>query len=237
MASSIKEQLELLIKLQGIDYQIYSLKAVKEEKPLEYESLRVEFEKKKTSISEAENHLKTLQLKSKEMEIELAQKETNINKLQTQLYQIKTNKEYTAMQKEIEGFKADKSVLEENILEFMDKVEVSKQEVSKQKQVLDSEEKKLQEEKKRIDSEISEIDKKLNDFQQERSQYLHLVEKKLLEKYERILKSKNGLAIVPVKGEACQGCFMNIRPQVLNELHMKETAVVCENCSRLLYVE
>lgn len=237
MAESIKEQLELLMELQSVDSKIYELKQLTQQKPLELESLKVELEKKKVRLSEAENKYKSEQVNVKEMELELQQRDASINKLQGQLYQLKTNKEYTTMQREIEGLKADKAVLEESILEFMDKVEVAKAEVAKEKQALDNEEKKMQEEEKRIEGEIAEIKIKLEMAQQDRLKYLPRVDKKLLELYERILKSKNGLAITCVKDGACQACFMHMRPQVINEIQLKEKPVVCESCSRILYIE
>ena len=69
-----------------------------------------------------------------------------------------------------------------------------------------------------------------------RSELAARVETKSLAKYERLLKNKDGLAIVPISNEACQGCFRRLPPQVINEIRMYESLVVCDSCARLLYI-
>ena len=69
-----------------------------------------------------------------------------------------------------------------------------------------------------------------------RSELAARVDPKSLSKYERLLKNKDGLAIVPISNEACQGCFRILPPQVINEIRMKEGLVVCDSCARILYI-
>ena len=71
----------------------------------------------------------------------------------------------------------------------------------------------------------------------ERATLTQQVEPSILGKYERILANKDGLAMVRVEDEACQGCYMNVPPQVINEIKMAKGLVVCGNCSRILYIE
>ena len=63
------------------------------------------------------------------------------------------------------------------------------------------------------------------------------IDKIALAKYDRIIKSKDGLAVVPVLGESCQGCFRIMPPQVIHEIRMKKDLVTCENCARIIYLE
>ena len=134
-------QIGTLINLQKIDTQIYALCREKEEIPRMFEKLKEIAEEEKLKIKDAEDDLKALQVKRKDKEIDLASKEENIKKLQTQLFQIKTNKEYTAMQKEIEGLKADNSVLEEEILLMMEEQDKAKKEIDDVKQGVTEKEK------------------------------------------------------------------------------------------------
>jgi hypothetical protein len=174
-------------------------------------------------------------LKKKEKEGALSTKEEQINKLQTQLYQMKTNKEYSSMQHEIQGQKADKSIIEDDILVLMDEVDKAKSEIAKEKELLVQEEVNLKESQKQVKLEIEEIEKKLQLLSVERDGISPQVDKIVLKKYEKILANKNGLAIVPITGDACQGCHMNLPPQVIHEVKLKHDLMNCENCTRFLY--
>lgn len=231
----VQEQIATLIKLQEIDAEIYRLKEQKDAKPAEKEALEREFAQKGEALKVKENEAKSLQLARKEHELDLETKEKEIKKYQTQLLQIKTNKEYMSLQKEIEGLKADNSVLEEDILGLMEKIDKVKGEVVKEKEELSAEEKKLKQEIGKIEQEIKEINEKLSSLEKERSGFSSNVEKELLVRYERILKAKASLALVPIVGESCGGCNRVFPPQVINEAKMKDKIITCEFCARLLY--
>lgn len=232
----VAAQLDVLIKLQGIDSQIYRLKDEKQKKPQELEHLKTGFQNKASAIKQAEAKSTALQLKKKEKEGTLQAKEENIKKLQGQLYQIKTNKEYSVMRHEIEGQKADKSAMEDEILLLMEEIDNAKKDIAKEKEILGSEEVKVKERQMQINAELQEIEKTLERLNAERQAILPQVDGNVLKKYEKVLAGKNGLAIVAVKNDACQGCNMNMPPQVINEIRMKEKFIICENCTRFLYI-
>jgi len=234
---NIKEQIRSLIDLQAIDSQIYHLKRESQERPQQITELQKNFEDKKNHLKTIEDKTKESQVKRKEKELELATKEENIEKSQVQLYQIKTNKEYQAKLVEMEGLKADKSVLEESIIKFLDETDAAKAEIEKEKANLSEEEKKFNQQKKEIEDRIREIAEQLHQLEAKRNQLIPNVDKKILSQYERILTNRDGLALVPVKDNSCQGCFMNVPPQVINEIKMKDRLVICEVCTRILYIE
>lgn len=234
---AIKEQLSKLVELQALDTQIYALRKEKNEKPNEIKQLEDSFNEKKTNLMQLEEKLKSMAVRRKDRELELAKKEEDVKKLQVQLYQLKTNKEYGAMLTQIEGIKADKSVLEEEIIKVLDEADELKQNINKEKEFLNQEEAKTNAEKKNIQDRIRQIEENLNTLEAKRSQLIPAIEPKILKNYERILKNRDGLALVVVRNNACQGCFMNTPPQVINEIQMGERIVVCEMCARILYLE
>lgn len=234
---SIKGQLSKLVELQALDTQIYALRKEKNEKPNEIKQLEDSFNEKKTNLMQLEEKLKSMAVKRKDRELELAKKEEDVKKLQIQLYQLKTNKEYSAMLTQIEGIKADKSVLEEEIIKVLDEADELKQNINKEKEFLNQEEAKTNAEKKNIQDRIRQIEENLNTLEAKRSQLIPAIEPKILKNYERVLKNRDGLALVAVRNNACQGCFMNTPPQVINEIQIGERIVVCEMCARILYLE
>lgn len=233
----IAEQITLLIQLQKLDTQIYNFNRRKEEIPLLIKDLEEELKRKGEGLKEKENELKSLLVRQKDRENELASKEETIKKCQVQLYQIKTNKEYSAMQHEIEGHKADKSVLEDEIIAILDEADEKKKAIEKSKVAFKEEEKKINEEEMKVNSELKDIETQLNSLNAQRTGLAAKVDKTMLGKYERILKGKDGLAMVAVREDACGGCNLNLPPQVINEINMKKDLVFCESCSRILYIE
>lgn len=234
---AIADQLKALIELQKLDGEMYHLRRDLRTKPEEADRLKREHQAKSQALQEAESRAKTSEVKRNQMEMELGQKEEQLKKLQGQLFQVKTNKEYTALQKEIEGFKADRSVLEEEILKRMEEVDQAKARVVSERQLLKAEEEKVGVRLKEIEEESRQIQSRIQELQQQRIGVTPRVEPPVLAQYERVLEHRDGMALVPVRGNACGGCFMGLPPQLINEVHLATRLVPCESCARILYME
>jgi predicted nucleic acid-binding Zn-ribbon protein len=234
---SIKEQIGLLIAIQAIDSQIYALSREKASMPGRIKSIDEMLELKKTGIKQAEENLKNIQLKLKEKEVILQQKEEQIKRLQTQLYALKTNKDYSTMLTEIEGIKADNSLTEEDIIKFMDEIDLAKKKISEEKELFKAEEANAQKEKERTNARAREIEAGLSELNEKRNNITPNIEKQVLSRYEKILKNKDGLAIVHIKDGSCGGCHMNLPPQVISDVKLREDIVICGSCLRILYIE
>jgi len=233
----IGKQTDFLIGLQEIDTQIYKMESEKELKPQEISDLNDSLQQKQSGMKDADDNLKAIQLKHKEKEMLLGTKEEEVKKLQGQLNLIKTNKEYTTMVGEIESHKADNSLLEEEIIGLMDSIDEAKARIEIEKQ-------KFAEESKNIDTRIKEIEAKVRDInaavielKKKREELIPLIDKKILNEYERILIGKDGQAMAEVINDNCGGCYMQLPPQVINEINMKEKVIHCENCQRILYIK
>ncbi len=234
---NLKPQLSSLVKLQTVDSEIYSLRLEKSAKPEEIKVMEAAFEAKKAHLAELDKQSLDLQKQRKDKELELASKEEAIKKLQGQLYSLKTNKEYQTMLQQIQGAKADSSVIEDKVLELFDKTDEIKNEVEKEKKKLKNEEEVFLTERKKIDDRVKEIDERLAQLEAQRKQALQNIAPKILSQYERILANRDGLAIVTVKGNSCGGCNMFVPPQVINLIKMYEHIITCEMCNRILYID
>ena len=234
---NIKDQLKKLVDVQKIDAEIYMHRKELAEKPAHIETIKKQYEDKKSGLQALEDRYKRIQLQRKENELELQAKEGEIAKSNTQLSQIKTNKEYQAKITEIEHIKADKSLFEEKILKLFDEGDAIHAEIEKEKQFLAEEEKKYAAEKKKVEDENKMIQDKVSVLESKRKQLLPEIDRQIMARYERILANKEGLAMVPVQNNSCSGCFMNVPAQVINEIKMYDKVVICEMCSRILYLE
>lgn len=234
---SIADQLKILIELQALDSQIYQLQRELAFEPVEGARLKAEHQQFAGSLKRMEEQYKTLEVKRNQMEIDLGEKENQIKKLQGQLFQVKTNKEYSALQKEIEGLKADKSVLEEEILKFMEETDQVKGRLATERETLRSKESELKTALGKLDEATQKIQASVQHLQASRQALIPKVDPPILTRYERILAAKEGLALVPVRGDACGGCHIVLPPQLINEVYLATRLVLCESCARILYGE
>ena len=232
----LKAQLLSIVKLQTLDSEIYALKHEKDAKPEELKAFQAAFDEKKQHLEGLEKQSLDLHKQRKDNELELATKEQETKKLQAQLYSLKTNKEYQAMLQQIGVVKADVSVIEDKILSILDQTDKIKAEAEKEKKKLQEEEKILNEQKKEIEDRIKQINDRLAQLDAQRKQVIPEIEKKIFSQYERILNNRDGLAIVTVKDNSCQGCNMFVPPQVINLIRMYERIIPCEVCNRILYI-
>ena len=236
-AIDLKSQIIGLVRLQTVDSEIYALQAEMVRRPLEIKNLEVLFEEKKQKLADLEKASLDLHKQRKDRELDLASKDEGVKKLQTQLYSLKTNKEYQAMLQQINDAKADASVIEDKILQLFDQVDKAKDDIDKEKQRLKEEEGVFVGEKKKIETRMKEIDDRLAQLEAQRQQVIPEIEPKILVQYDRILANRDGLAIVSVKDNSCQGCNMHVPPQVINLIKMYERIITCEVCNRMLYIE
>ncbi len=235
MPTIVSEQIKILAELQTIDSDIYSLKKELETHPEIKKEADRNFDSKKTVLKAAEEELKNIQVRQKNLEMDLGSKEEKVKKLQGQLYSLKSNKEYQAMELEIKGLKADDSLLEEEILKTFDAVEAAKAKVQKEKEFLLTEEKKYKAQLDVLNQRATEIQSAIQVFEEKRKVFVPNIDPKILPQYERLLKSREGLAIAPIRNNSCGGCNIGLPPQVVNEARMQEKFLTCESCARMLY--
>ena len=231
------DQLDILKKLQTIDGELYRLRRQQEEKPKELERASADVAAQEARLRDAEAKLKTLQLTQKEQEVELQTKEANVKKLQGQLFQVKTNKEYSALQREIETLKADNSLLEEAILKTLEAIDQTSKERQEQQRREAESQQRLRAETARIERELAIIGEQIAQLERSRQTLLPDVPPATLATYERVLELRKGLALVPVMNESCGGCYRRLPPQVINQVYLKAELVTCEQCNRILYFD
>ncbi|MBN1353804.1 MAG: hypothetical protein JW994_03950 [Candidatus Omnitrophica bacterium] len=234
--ANVEEQIKMLIELQELDREIFNRKRALEIIPEKIKELDAMMDSKTNAMKNLDEEYKKIQLKRKEKEVELDSKEQSIKKYQSQLYQVKTNKEYSSLEKEIASIKADNSLLEEEIITLLDNAEGIQKEIAKEKAIFEEEKKKIDGQKREVEEEKKTAEAELKGLNGKREEFTARIDKNILAKYERILHNKDGLAMVPIVEGACGGCNMNLPPQVVNETQLKKDFTFCGNCARMLYV-
>lgn len=230
-------QLDILKRLQAIDAQLYTLRQAQQQKPRELEAATAHVAAQETACKAAEATVTSLQLAQKEKEVELQTREASVKKLKGQLFQVKTNKEYTAMQREIDALQADNSLLEEAILKTFDAIDEATKERERQRRELAMRQQAFAQEKARLEGELAEIGERIAALERDRLAIVPDVPKPALGLYERVLGIREGIALVPLVDNSCGGCHRRLPPQVINQVYLNADLVTCETCNRILYFD
>jgi predicted nucleic acid-binding Zn-ribbon protein len=233
----IKEEIKKLAQLQGLDTEIFDLRSKKEAIPLQVKEMDESLESKQSGAKNAEEELKKIQLTKNEKEMDMQAKEELIKKHESELYQIKNNKEYKALQQEIDSIKADVSLLEEDLINLFDEIEKVQARCEGEKKIFEEEKQNVEKEKQNMKAEEKALAERLNELNAKRGEFVKTIDPGILGQYERILENRGRIALARIDGEFCSECNIHLRPQTLNEVKLKKQVVCCESCARILYAE
>jgi len=235
---NIKKTIQKLIDLQKVDLEIRDLTIQRNaEKPEIIRQLEEDFAVQKTTLEQRDAEYKDIQKQKKEKELDLADTEEKVRKAQAALYQLKTNQEYQAKLKEINSFKADVSVIEEDMLNILDTIDQKKTELGQEKNKIQDKEKEFKQKKSEVEEEMRELDAGIANLQDKRNVLTKDIDPDSLHRYELLLAKKSGLAIVPLRQGSCGGCYLKLPPEVTNKVKKYADLVQCEMCTRILYVD
>jgi len=230
-----QNQLELLLRLQVIDYDLGELERSKEYLPDMMENLNREMEESESKYQTAAKDLETAKVTQKTLEVDIKGKEAELQKYQQQMMSIKTNKEYDALVSEIDAVKETISnketelletielitTLEKNIVEYKEKLELVKENNTRQLGIL----------QQKIDS----IGDKTAEKKSERKLIAASIPRGTISVYERVRKGKGGSAVVAVKRRACGACYKTLTPKKIQDIRKGDRILTCDNCGRVLY--
>lgn len=233
----MKNDIERLKQAQVLDSEIYGAKQLLDEIPLRLRELDQAVESEKKKLLSFEEELRSIQLQQKQKEADLQDRESKIKKYEIQLDQVKTNKEYSALQTEIRSLKADNSLLEEGIIELFDRVDSCQAKLKTEKERLAGVDTEAKAKRSTLEQQAKEAEKRICELSAKRKELIEGVDSEIASLYEKIVKSKRGLALTRIDGEVCSACHVQLRPQQINEIRMGEKVVLCEQCSRILYCE
>jgi predicted nucleic acid-binding Zn-ribbon protein len=149
--------------------------------------------------------------------------------------EVKTNKEYQAMLKEMETIENKNSEIEDEIISGLDQIDRMRAEVRAKEKDFETRRSQYEKEKKKIEKEINQLDQDLHDSEKRTDVLRKQIRDELLKRYETIKGRRNGVAVALVWKEVCGGCHMNIPPQMYIELQRSSELLTCPNCNRIVY--
>jgi predicted nucleic acid-binding Zn-ribbon protein len=224
-----------LIKLHYLDQQISGLQQRISGMPVAIQELDRKLERHKKNLQTRQQSITENQKKRKELESDLALIESKRNRYKEQLDSVKTNKEYTALQHEIEGVNQAIRQIEDEILVQMEDAERLKMQVDEARRALEQEEGVILGEKQVVQSQADKLQAEIDGLKQQRDSIGAQIQEPVMEVYERARKSRRGIAMAEARSEICQECHVRIRPQLFQEIKRNDSIITCESCSRILF--
>lgn len=232
---SIEEKLASLVKLQKIDSKLDNIKVLKGELPMEVSDLEDEIEglnARQNRIEEEINGMKQF-IEDKKNAIKEAGELKK--KYEKQSENVKNNREFEAINKEIEMQTLEIKLAEKHIKDATEDIAEKAKHLESAKKAIDTKEGNLKTKKTELEKIIGETEKEEKQFKKQESTAREDVEPRLLNSYDRIRNNyRNGLAVVPVERDSCGGCFNAVPPQKQSEIRQRKKIIVCENCGRIL---
>lgn len=228
--------IEKLLELQRLDVELDQLKASVQIYPDKLDRSKKMEESKRKSLDAAKAKLAAFEKEKGELEETLALEEQRLKKSKVKVNELKTSYEFSAMQREIENTRRSNEELEEKIKARTTDIENSKkltEDIQAEWAVLKAE----------LDTIQAEVDAKMGEFNGVAATQDHLhkdaesgIDRAILSKYRMIRQRKYRDAVVAIVDTACQGCFMNIPHQIVNEMLRNKNIEHCPNCHRLVYI-
>jgi predicted nucleic acid-binding Zn-ribbon protein len=231
----VEDRLRALYSLQLVDSEIDKIKTLRGELPLEVQDLEDEIAGLETRLGNLKEEVATLDKSVQKKYNEITDAEALIKKYEEQQKNVRNNREFDSLSKEIEYQNLEIELFNKKIREFNALIE-------EKKVVIKESEGTLAERKSDLDNKRSELDEIISDTQKEEEglykkldKVQGIIEERLLTAYKRIRSNaRNGLAVVPVQRDACGGCFNQIPPQRQLDIKSRKKIIVCEYCGRIL---
>lgn len=232
---SVEEKLKALYDLQQVDTEIDKIKILRGELPLEVQDLEDEIEGLQTRVSNIESEVTTLKDSISKKNNEIANAQSMIKKYQEQQNNVRNNREFESISKEIEFQTLEIELAEKRKKEFSDQVEERDQQIVESRTILEERQEDLKNKKSELDEIIADTRKEEEILDKKREEIQKIIESRLFTAYDKIRNNaRNGLAVVTVERDACGGCFNKIPPQRQLDIASRKKIIVCEYCGRIL---
>jgi uncharacterized protein len=231
----VNPDLEHLVRLQQLDTDIENARRRIGEIPGVQQALDERLQDQNAVVDAIKQKLAASQTSRRDIEKEVASLQSRLSKYKDQLMEVKTNKEYQAMQKEIATAEEAVRSHEDRILEHMEEAEVLGRELKSAEAELKRRQGEIAAERKALDQEKTALDERVAEMTNARGDVAKQLSPAALNLFEHVSRQRKGLAVAEARDGHCMVCHVRLRPQVYNEVRRNETLIQCESCLRILY--
>ena len=232
---SVEQRLKSLYELQTILSEIDRIKTIRGELPLEVKDLEDNIEGLKTRIDNYTREIDELHIKLVTEKEKINEAESKIARYKDQLDNVRNNREFDLLSKEVEFQTLEIELCEKHINDFNRAIENKTADIEATRESLSDHEHILQEKKSELDEIVSETRQEEESLREKAKSLEPRIDTRTLAAFKRIRKNaRNGLGIVYIQRNACGGCFNRIPPQKQMEIKMHKKVIVCEYCGRIM---
>lgn len=235
MESTVSQKLDALENLQSIDSNLDEITKIRGALPEEVSDLEDEIAGYETRIEKFNQELDSLDQDISDYKNGIKEAEKLIKKYEEQQNNVRNNREYDAIVKEIELQQLEIQILEKRIKEAGVKIDAKKEEIAKTEEIKSERGKDLDLKKKELEGILADTEDEEKKLRADREKASKGIEERLLTSYNKIRENaRNGLAVVNVRRAACGGCFNIVPPQRQADIRERKKLIVCEHCGRIL---
>jgi predicted nucleic acid-binding Zn-ribbon protein len=227
--------LQHLIHLQELDSAAERHRRRVADIPVMQAALDARLAERTTAVDEVKARTAVSQAARREIEKDLAAVQGRLSKYKNQLMEVKTNKEYQAMQKEMSVAEQEISDFETRMLERMEEADALATELKAAQGALTSAQAEITRERQALESERTTVDDDLKRVSEERARTAALVGGELLALFDRVAHGRRGVAMAEARDGLCTVCHVRLRPQIFNQARRNTDIVQCDSCTRILY--
>jgi predicted nucleic acid-binding Zn-ribbon protein len=233
--ATVAEKLDALYQLQKIDSEIDRIRTIRGELPLEVQDLEDELLGLQTRITKIDDEIKDLESEVLDRKNAMKDSDTAIAKYKEQQNNVRNNREFESLAKEIEFQELEIKLHEKKSKEAKIKIDNKKEILDEAKQRFEFRDTDLKTKKAELDEIVAETQKDEDKLLKSSEDAKKKIDERLLTAYVRLRgNAKNGLSVVPIERDSCGGCFNKIPPQRQLDIQSKKKVLVCEHCGRIL---
>jgi len=235
--TSVENRLRLLYSLQRVDHDLQEIQELKGDLPHIVEALQARVDEMKGKLDVLNATIKESKLTRERADNEILELIEKVEKYKGQQLNVKSNRQYDALTREIENSEQRTILLQKGMEDAENRLHTAKTDADALKAQMEELTEELKERQKELKGVNKEHEKEELKLRHDRDKITVRLDKEDIERYDRILNAKGGMAVVPVKRNACGGCFSRVPPQKILELRKNSQIHVCEQCGRILVSE
>jgi predicted nucleic acid-binding Zn-ribbon protein len=226
---------DALRQLHRIHRQLTDLRSRLDLGPKQVQAAAANLTRMKADVEQAKEQLTKTRVHADDKQLQLRQREDRIKDLQSKLNSCSSNREYQALQEQIAADDQANSVLSDEILEALEKIDEQQEQLEDLRKSFESANQKFENLQQRVETEKSGLEAELDRVQSELSEAEACLPADFRNDYQRITRARGEDALAQVDGETCGACYQVLTPQTINELHMSKP-VFCKSCGAVLYL-
>ncbi len=227
--------LERLIRLQQLESTADADRRRIAEQPERAQALQARIDAAQAAADTAKAQLADSQQARREVEKEVAAVQSRLTKFKGQLMDVKTNREYQAMQKEIEVAEGEVKGMEDRILELMLEADQLTATVKAAERALAAEQQAVATDRRTLDEEVAAWEAELEKVSAARAELVADMNPQLVVTFEQLANQRKGIAVAEARDGICTICHVRMRPQVFNTIRRNDAIIQCDHCRRILY--